>query len=176
MKIVGCICIFFAAAGAGLYASKELERRKKEIVSLRKSILSMEREISFQLSTLSEAFLYTGERSEEPWKEFFKDMAKKLEERERKYYGEEQGVEGMFREVRKKWEQMHPWKKEWEILEQLFRGLGQLDKEMQMGQLRLAQEELTLAEQEAGEEQKKKGQLYRSLGICMGILGVILLV
>lgn len=176
MKILGCICIFFAAAGAGLYASKELERRKKEIASLRKSLFSMEREISFQLATLSEAFLHTGERSEEPWEGLFKDIAKKLEERKREFYGEEREIEGIFQETRKKWEQVHPWKREWEILEQLFRGMGQLDKDMQVGQLRLAAEELSQAEQEALEEEKRKGKLYRSLGICMGLLGVILLV
>lgn len=176
MKMVGCIFVFLAAAGAGIYASMELERRMKQIASLRRSLLYMEREIAFQLSSLAEAFSHTGERSNPPWDEFFFDLAKQLERQERNICGEEKNVVDIFQKARKRYEKTHPWKKEWEILERLFQGLGQLDKEMQMGQLRLAQEELTLAEQEAREEQKNKGQLYRSLGICMGILGVILLV
>ena len=176
MKMVGCIFVFLAAAGAGIHASMELERRMKQIASLRRSLLSMEREIAFQLSSLSETFFHTSERANSPWDDFFCDLANQLEIQDGDIWGEERDVVDIFQKGRKRYEKTHPWKKEWEILERLFQGLGQLDKEMQMGQLRLAQEELTLAEQEAREEQKKKGQLYRSLGICMGILGVILLV
>ncbi len=174
--MVGCIFVFLAAAGAGIYASLELERRMKQIASLRRSLLSLEREIAFQLSSLAEAFSYTGERANPPWDDFFCELAKQLEVQDGDIWGEEKDVVDIFQKGRKRYEKTHPWKKEWEILERLFQGLGQLDKEMQMGQLRLAQEELALVEQEAKEEQKKKGQLYRSLGICMGILGVILLV
>lgn len=194
MKIAGCILIFLAATGAGLYASMELERRKKQLAGLRRGIVSLMREIEFQLSPLCEAFLHTGERSEQPWNLFFKNVGQKLEicnvageytdyeytnmEQNNLFYSEKNypmNISEIFEWEIKKIEKFHPWKKDLEILKTLSKGLGQLDKEMQVAQLKLAEEEIMQAEKEALEEQKKKGQLYKSLGFCMGILGVIIL-
>lgn len=174
VKITGCICIFLAAAGAGLYGAMELERRKKQIAELKRGMLSLEREIEFQLSTLSEALLHTGERVEKPWKGLFSYMGERLEDREGTKFALRENIPELFLEGRKKYEKTHPWKKEWDILTSLFQNLGQLDKEMQMAQIRMAKEELDQIEKEAKEEQRKKGKLYQWLGLCMGTLGVIL--
>lgn len=70
----------------------------------------------------------------------------------------------------------HPWDSDLEILRTMGKGLGELDKKMQLARFELAIEEIRQAEQEAGEEQKQKGKLYQTLGVCMGILGVILII
>lgn len=176
MKIAGCIFLFLAAAGAGIYASTELERRKKQLAGLRRGIVSLMREIEFQLSPLSEAFMHTGERSEQPWDVFYKNVGQKLEICNAGSFAcnDSMDVPKIFEQELKKTEKYHPWKKDLEILKTLSKGIGHLDKEMQVAQLKLAEEEVIQAEKEALEEEKKKGQLYKSLGFCMGILGVIL--
>lgn len=171
MKWMGYSLIFLAAAGRGYYASFLLEKRKEQIWSLRKAVLSLKREIDYQLSPLSEAFCHTAVRTTEPWGSFFEETGNKLAR---------EGQQGAdFIEIwgiqMKKAAKFHPWKKDLAILQALGQGLGQLDKEMQLSQLKLLEEELLEAEREAEEERIKKGHLYRMLGPCMGLLGIILL-
>ena len=58
----------------------------------------------------------------------------------------------------------------------LVKRLGQLDKTMQVAQLKLAEEEVIQAQNEALDEYKRKSQLYKTLGVCMGVLGVIIFI
>lgn len=171
MRWAGYLMIFLAAAGGGFYASLLLEKRKRQLAILKRAVISLNREIDYQLSTLPEAFHHTADRVEEPWKSFWEETGRNLEK---------------SREIRKEFltlwedqikeaEKFHPWKQDLNILKELGKGLGQLDKQMQLAQLKLTGEELLEMEREAEEECKRKGHLYRMLGTCMGVLGIVLL-
>lgn len=171
MRWTGYLMIFLAASGGGFYASLLLDKRKRQLLGLRRVVVSLKREIDYQLSTIAEALLHTAERAEEPWSDFLKETGIQLQENRNS--GEE--FETLWNIQVEKAESFHPWKKDLDILKDLGRGLGQLDKEMQMSQLQLTEEELLEAEKTAEEEKKKKGHLYRMLGVCMGILGIVML-
>lgn len=168
LKMIGCVLIFISAAGVGNYASIQLGRRKRQLAALRRGILSLIREIDFQLAPLSEAMLYTAGRTENPWNDFFEVIGRRLASGENK-------VNEIMKEEIKRLQRRHPWKQDLEILLTLGNGLGELDKTMQLSQLRLMEAEVMEAEREAAEEQKRKSRLYQSLGVCMGMLGIIIL-
>jgi len=63
-----------------------------------------------------------------------------------------------------------------DILLRLGKGFGELDKKMQLMQLTVAEEEMKELLQEAQEEKRTKGKLYQTLGVCMGIMSVILII
>lgn len=171
MKWIGYSLIFLSAVAVGYYASLQLEKRREQLILLRKAVLSIKREIDYQLSPLSEAFLHTAKRTKDPWKSFLEEMGEKLT----KDGIQEADFFEIWQKEMKKISRFHPWKEDLALLQSLGQGLGQLDKEMQLSQLKLFEEELFEAEKEAGEEGRKKGHLYRMLGPCMGLLVIILL-
>lgn len=171
MKWIGYSMIFLASAGGGYYASMLLERRKEQLLILRRAVLSLKREIDYQLAPLSEAFSHTALRTKEPWGSFLEETGEKLAKEVTQGTDFFQIWENQMKTAAK----FHPWKKDLAILQALGQGLGQLDKDMQLSQLKLLEEELLEAEREAEEERVKKGHLYRMLGPCMGLLGIILL-
>lgn len=171
MRWLGFFFIFLAAAGGGYYASSLLDKRKKQLQSLRRAIVFLSREIDYQLAPLSEAFAQTAQRTEEPWKSFFSELSNTMQRKS----GDEKEFHETWNIELKNIEKFHSWKKDLSILEALGQGLGQLDKEMQLAQLKLSAEEIVEAEKDAEEQRQQKGRLYRMLGPCMGILGIILL-
>lgn len=171
MRWIGFGMIFLASAGGGYYASMLLEKRKEQLFILRRAVLSLKREIDYQLSPLSEAFCNTAHRIKEPWAGFFEETGRQLLEEGK----EGRDFVGIWEERMQMAQKFHPWKKDLSLLKSIGQGLGQLDKKMQLSQLTLLEEELSEAEKEAEEERRKKGHLYRMLGPCMGILGILLL-
>lgn len=172
MKYIGCILILIGTAGAGIYASAQLEKRKRQLSSLRRTILLIEREIDYQLSPLSETMILAAEKADKPWDVVFRNFSRVLMEKN----SPRAEIDVLMKQEIKKAEGYHPWKKDLEILMNLVKGLGQLDKTMQLAQLKMAEAEILQAEEEAREEYKKKSQLYRTLGLCMGVLCVIILI
>ena len=172
MRLIGCILILIGAAGAGIYASAQLEKRKRQLSSLRRTVLLIEREIDYQLSPLSETMILAAEKADKPWDVLFRSFSRVLMEKN----SPRAEIDVFMKQEIKKMEGYHPWKKDLEILMNLVKGLGQLDKTMQLAQLKMAEAEILQAEEEALEEYKKKSQLYRTLGLCMGVLGVIILI
>lgn len=172
MKYIGCILILIGAAGAGIYASAQLEKRKRQLSSLRRTILLIEREIDYQLSPLSESMVLAAKKADKPWDVVFHNFSQVLIKKN----SPREEIDVLMKQEIKKAEVYHPWKKDLEILMNLVKGLGQLDKAMQLAQLKMAEADILQAEQEALEEHKKKSQLYRTLGLCIGVLGVIILI
>lgn len=172
MRWMGYSMVFLAALFGGFYASMLLEKRKNQLLGLKRAVTFLGREIDCRLSSLEEAFLHTADRVEEPWKGFFAKAGESMGN-----LGEgEESFEAMWLGLVKRAVQFHPWKGDLDILRALGQGLGQLDKKMQLEGLSLAAEEICQAEAEAGEEYKRKGHLYRMLGACLGLLAVILLI
>lgn len=177
MRTIGYLLLFLACAGGGWYGSLLLEKRKQQLLGLLRMAEYLSREIDYQLSPLGEAFYHTARRLEEPWKGFCLRVSARLEENLKEEREGEKKED--FMEI---WEEQvayvgnyHLWKKDLEILKRMGKGLGQLDKEMQLLQLRMAKDEIEEARLEACEEKKKKGRLYPMLGTCMGALGILLL-
>ena len=170
MKIVGCILMFCLFSYMGMYASGQLERRIRQLKSLEKAILSMKRELDYRVAPLAETFLYTASRTEHPWSHFFEDAGKSLTEGKDNVTGPDE----VFSREAAKVRPFHPWDRDLEVLTGLGKHLGDMDKKMQLMHLSIAEEEICGLLQEAKEEKRIKGKLYQTLGICMGILSVIM--
>lgn len=172
MKVAGCVCLFCFFTSCGLHASYQLEKRIKQLKSLKKAVLFMKREIDYRLTPLADTLLYTAEQTEQPWCFFFEGAGKGFQERsERICYPDE-----IFGKELRKMRSYHPWDRDLDVLTRLGKCLGELDKKMQIMQLSIAEEEIETLYQEAVEEKKTKGKLYQTLGVCMGILSVILVI
>jgi stage III sporulation protein AB len=163
--------IFFAASGGGFFASVQLERRKRQLGGFKRSLLFLRREIDYALAPLPEAFSHTADRVEEPWKQFWKGAAEELQKGKKSRVDFFTYWERQVQNIKR----FHPWQKDWELFYRMGKGLGQMDKEMQLSQLQMLEKEMESREEEAGEECRKKAHLYRVLGACLGGLGVILL-
>ena len=170
MKIVGGILMLCLFSSMGMYASGQLDRRIRQLKSLEKAILSMKRELDYRASPLAETFLYTACRTEYPWNLFFEEAGKGLMERN-DHFG---GPDEVFSREAAKVRPFHPWDRDLEVLTGLGKHLGDMDKKMQLMHLSIAEEEICGLLQEAKEEKRIKGKLYQTLGICMGILSVIM--
>lgn len=172
MKLVGCLLIFVGMSGMGVYASRQLERRLKQLNSLRWLLVYISREIDYQLTPLSETMAVAAKKADKPWSLLFENLGQVLNETT----SFKTEIDVLLEREIKKIEIYHPWKKDLVILVNLVKRLGQLDKTMQVAQLKLAEEEVIQAQNEALDEYKRKSQLYKTLGVCMGVLGVIIFI
>ena len=170
MKWAGITIIFLSCSGGGIWASLILEKRKRQISTLRRAILFLNREIDYRLTPLSEAFLAVGNSCEKPWDSFFlhlgETLGKEMEEGKDFSFLLSEAVENAIK--------FHPWKEDLSFLKSSLLSLGQLDKQMQLSSLKLLEEALAEAEQKAETERQQKGKLYRTLGLCFGFLLVLM--
>lgn len=171
MKVIECGSVFLLFTAAGMYASAQLGRRKRQLKHLEKALLLLSREVDYHLAPLADAFSQTAHKTEKPWDQLFERMGKWLDSPE----GCLLSAEEMLKQALKSTARYHPWKKDMEIMKSLGKGLGEMDKETQLARLEMTMEEVRQACQEAGEEQQQKEKLYQTLGVCMGILSVILM-
>lgn len=172
MKLLGCCFIFLTFTFMGLHASSQLEKRIRQLKGLEKAILSIEREIDYRLSPIGDALIQTAKRTEFPWNLFFQNAGEAFSKNREKGCCPNQIFEDEIPKIRI----YHPWEKDLKLLLTLGKGMGELDKKMQLSQLAMAKEEIQSAIKSAQEEQHAKGKLYQTLGICMGFLGVILVI
>lgn len=171
IKWIECAAVLFFFSGMGMYASSQLGKRKTQLKNLEKALLYLEREVDYHLAPLADAFLQAGKKAEKPWNLLFQKMGEEMSGQKNVSVS----AETVLRETIGKIKRYHPYAADLDILISLGRGLGELDKEMQLARIKLAVEELRQAQEEAREEQRQKEKLYQTLGVCMGILGVILI-
>ena len=178
MKIAGCILMFFLFVSCGFYASNQLEKRIRQLKSLEKAVMSMKREIDYRLSPLGETLLHTAKRTEHPWCLFFERAGQSFQGGKRTD-GKSMELcfpDEIFRRELITIRQYHPWEKDLKVLVGLGKNLGELDKKMQIMKFTMVEEEIKDLIGEAQEEKKTKGKLYQTLGACMGIVSVILVI
>lgn len=172
MKIAGCMFVFYFFIFCGIHASGQLEKRIKQLKSLEKAVQSMKREIDYRLSPLGETLLYTANRTEHPWCMFFQRTGESFQERKTEVCLPDE----IFRKELILMRRYHPWEKDLDVLLVLGKNLGELDKKMQIMKINMAEEEIRELIKQAQEDKQMKGKLYQTLGVCMGILSVILVI
>ncbi len=173
MKVLGCLLLFFLFSFLGIYGANRLDRRIRQLKSLEKAFLFMKREIDYRLSPIGETLLQTAKRTEHPWCLFFESAGKAFQGN--MMQGSLSPDEILDREI-KNVRGYHSWEKDLDVIRRFGKNFGELDKKMQLVQLSVAVEEIQDLLEEAIEEKHTKGKLYQTLGICMGILSVILVV
>lgn len=171
IKIIGCLFLMGSAAAIGFLKAEELNDRVKKLKELKRMMVLLQGELRFHRATLSEAFENVAVKVEEPFGEFLKETANRLEARE------SAGFDAVWKEMSKGLLFSEGFLKEDERLLELLGGsLGYLDLTMQTETLNLAMIQTEEAIKLAKEQQESRAKLYQTMGITVGALLTLLII
>lgn len=163
-KVIGSIVVIAVCTALGFEKSRELQLHLKELEGLKRLFTILHNELVYTKATLSEVFWVVSKKTEEPYKEWLMDLAKKLEMCGTGTFAEvwKISIETHFKETRLK-------KMEVDELKQVGLGIQYADT------LSLYLTQLDFSIETMREELKTKKKLYQSMGIMCGIFLVIVL-
>jgi stage III sporulation protein AB len=170
LKFIGAVCIIIAASLYGFLQALHYARRPKQIRGLIGALQRMETEMTYALTPLPELLASLAKQTVEPLADLYRKTSEQLT-----------SSSGMS--TREIWqhEVQETWKKtsmklpEQEVMLQLGHVLGMSDRSDQVKHLRLAVSQLQVEEVDAREEQRKYEKMWKSLGVLIGGLIVILM-
>ena len=170
LKILGAILMIGACGALGLSARQELRRRITAVDGCIKALGRMENEIACCQTPSDELVRQLAREGDAQVAPVFRRMAGQLERNDGLSLGykwrraiQETGPECGLRE------------EEIGVLCDASAFLGRYDSEQQLRSLRLTVSRLEDLRGEAAEDLKNKGNLYRTCGLTLGVLAVILL-
>ena len=164
MKTAGIILILFSGTGLGLCKSMELTARLKILEKLAQLLLLLKG------ATLEDAFLDAAAKMPGEYRLFLKETAGWLQQRPGITFDE------IFRECAARLLPLYKLsEEERESFLSLGEKLGYLDREMQVAQLTLLEEELGYRIKTLKSAMPKQQKTYQSMGILGGILLAVLL-
>jgi stage III sporulation protein AB len=170
LKLLGAIMILLSATLFGFYKAQQYARRPRQIADVIRSLQRLETEIIYGATPLPEAILTVANSCPRPVQYIFRSV------------GEELGQAG-GRSAQQIWQHsvaLH-WKHtsmksgEQDMVSQLGFTLGLSDRNDQVKHLRLAVQQLQGEIENAQEERKRYESMWRSLGLLIGALIVILM-
>jgi stage III sporulation protein AB len=170
LKFTGAVLILATAALFGFMQAQHFARRPKQIRQMIGALQRMETEIVYALTPLPEAMLSLSKQLQAPLSALFRLTSERLKAAD--------GVstrEIWQQTVREVWRGSSMKKPEQEIVLQLGSILGLTDRADQIKHIRLAVSQLQTEEQESREEQKRYEKMWKSLGVLIGALIVILM-
>lgn len=170
LKFIGAVFILIAAALFGFFKALHYARRPKQIRGLIGALQRMETEMTYALTPLPELLAGLSRQTTEPLSRLYRVAAERLI-----------GSEGIS--TREIWQQevYETWKRtsmklpEQEVMLQLGHILGMSDRSDQVKHLRLAVSQLQTEETDSREEQRRYEKMWKSLGLLIGTLIVILM-
>jgi stage III sporulation protein AB len=170
LKFLGAVLVLFAGTMFGFFQALQYARRPRQIRELITALQRLETEIVYGYTPLPEALLSLGKLSSEPLGSIFRQIREQL-------------LQQKGTPVRDIWRQaaLDGWKRsamkagELEVFLGLGNTLGLSDRTDQAKHLRLATTQLHAEEETARDEQKRYETMWRSLGVLVGALIVILM-
>lgn len=163
LKLSGALLIISACGIWGFLRSKNLRKRSENLLRIMSSLTLLENEISYGQKDIKGALLSIGTIEELP---FFTEIAEKI---------------GAF-SIHKSFDSaiskcdMGLLKCDKQILLEFSQSLGALDAASQIKSIAHTRELLRKVQEEAYDEYKKYGRLYRNIGILLGIFLSLILV
>jgi stage III sporulation protein AB len=170
LKFIGAVFILIAAALFGFLQALHYARRPKQIRGLIGALQRMETEMTYALTPLPELLEALSRQTAEPIASLYRVAAERLMSTS--------GIstrEIWQQEVKETWIRTSMKLPEQEIMLQLGHVLGMSDRGDQVKHLHLAVSQLQLEEADSREEQRKYEKMWKSLGILIGALLVILM-
>ncbi|MBU5480857.1 stage III sporulation protein AB [Blautia sp. MSJ-19] len=168
-KLIGAAMIILASVGIGYSKSRELTLREKNLEEFLQAVLYLKGEIRCGNSGLSDAFRNTAARCGENYADFFRGAADCMDTNTE---------ESLHLIVEKCAEQYLPKlsleEGEKNRIRMLGKRLGYLDREMQLRQLELYEEDFQHFLETLRKDKAEKKKLYRSLGTMGGIMLAVL--
>ncbi|KMT21340.1 stage III sporulation protein SpoIIIAB [Clostridium cylindrosporum] len=171
LKVIGSILVIMSTTLVGFYYSRMFSERLKQIRELQYSLNMLESEIIYSASPLIQAMEYVAERSRAPINEFFRVFSEKLYKKE--IEGILEGFQSTMMEFKGK---LRLEKDEIDTLASFVKSLESSDLEGQKANFNITMKKLEGFEKRAEESMTKNEKLYKYLGVCSGLLVVIILV
>ncbi|CAM4123481.1 stage III sporulation protein AB [Bacillus manliponensis] len=169
IKIVGAVLIVAVTTFFGFSYAKKYSERPRQLRLLKAALQSLEAEIMYGHTPLSEAASRLEKQMPKPLNWLFYSFYERLEA------GEQTVREAWIDSLEENRKVMAFQDAEYEILQQFGETLGQHDRESQQKHIRLCITHLEREEGEAKELQLQYEKMIKSLGVLAGLLIVILL-
>lgn len=170
MKWIGALLLIGATTIAGFYMSLKFTERPKQIRLLIHSLQMIEAEMTYSQLPLYKLFYIVSEKTNDPLKSFFKNLAEELEGQVNNFYAL------WNREVNTLINHSSLKKSEADILNQFGKNLGQYNITEQQKQIHLTMTHLNRELEEAIEERDTYEKLTKSIGFLTGLFIVIVFI
>lgn len=170
LKLVGIVLIIFAGVGMGFEKSAEFTRREKYLTELIQIVLFLRGEIRCGNSSLAEAFYHISLKMSGVFSEFAGALSAEMKSAKGESFGE------LFRRcVIERAGRLSFSREEQAAFMEIGNHLGYLDREMQLQQLALCQEELERLRENLRLDMAGKKKIYRGLGLFGALLLSVLI-
>lgn len=170
LKLIGAMMILVAATLFGFYQALQYSRRPKQIAELIRSLQRLETEIVYGSTPLEEALGKIARTCAQPVNVLFLQSSEALGQ------ADGRSVQHIWQQtIAEHWQLTSMKAGEQDIMRQLGYTLGLSDSTDQVKHLRLGLQQLQNELEGAQEERKRYESMWRSLGLLMGALLVILM-
>ena len=164
-KCMLLILIFFLSSAIGIMIAKVYENRVKELKEFKNVLNIMKTKMKFTYEPLEEIFKEISSNNSTKREEIFGKMSNQI------LYGQVKDIwEDCIQEADISINQ-----EDKDVLKKLGKLLGQTDVEGQVSEIDVTQSFLDVQIEKAEEEKKKNKKMYKTLGIVVGLVFVIIL-
>lgn len=170
LKLLGAMMILLSATLFGFYQAQQYSRRPKQIGEVIRALQRLETEIVYGFTPLQEALAKIAHSCPRPVSAIFGHAAEELSQA-----GGRSAQQIWQQSLQEHWRHTSMKTGEQNIVQQLGFTLGLSDSADQVKHLRLAIQQLQGELEGSEEERKRYESMWRSLGLLMGALLVILM-
>ena len=166
VKTILLFAIFSLSTGIGILISKMYENRVKELRQFKNILNIIKAKIKFTYEPLTEIFNQISQEKSSKIEEIFENMTYKL----------------AFENVKYSWmdaiqeADISITLEDKDILKELGIVLGQTDADSQVNEIEVTESFLNMQIEKAEEARKKNQKMYKTLGIVVGLVFVIILI
>lgn len=166
VKTILLFAIFSLSTGIGILISKMYENRVKELRQFKNILNIIKTKIKFTYEPLTEIFNQISQEKSSKIEEIFENMAYKLEFENVKYSWMDAIQEADISITQE----------DKDILKELGKVLGQTDADSQVNEIEVTESFLNMQIEKAEEARKKNQKMYKTLGVVVGLVFVIILI
>lgn len=170
IKCIGALIIIFSGIGFGFYKAAKEQKRLEQGVAIKRMLYLLQGEIRYGFTPLPEAILKISTKTEPEFRPFLKKVARQLET-----HSEESFSKVWEQALKQKLKNILYEPKFYEILKNMGETIGYLDQQMQEKTILLTIEQLDDQIFLMKDQVIKNCKMYRSLGISLSVLIVIIL-
>ena len=165
IKYILLVAIFGLSTAIGLVISKTYENRVVELKEFKNILNIMKTKIKFTYEPLAEIFKQIANNNDTNVEKIFGQMANQIT-----YYQTRDVWENCIQDADISINQ-----EDKDILKKLGKLLGQTDVEGQVSEIEVTQNFLNMQIEKAEEDKKKNQKMYKTLGVTIGLIFVIIL-
>lgn len=169
MVIMGCVALIAGCGSLGLWLAHRTRRRPLELRECLVALALLDTEIVWGATPLPEAFGLMKERLDQPWQGFFAELQERLQQGEGAGLAWKGTIVAQSRRFCLK-------KEDWQVINDVGKGLGRSDSREQHKQLELARRQLAILKDQVGVWSDKQAKMWSYLGFLCGIAGVIIFI